>query len=795
MAKKIGEVELKALVAREISLAKSDRAELSKKQTKALEYYQGEMKDVPAETGRSSAVSRDLADVMGWVLPGIMRVYTASEHMAVAEPVGAEDMEGAKQATDGLNYVFWKDNDGYRIVYNATWDSLIGGNGVVKTWHDDAPKETVTFHSGIGDDEFTLLVSDDGVGVVEHTPSTPMVDDGAGGFVPDPSRTHKVKIKRTVDYGCTKVEAIPPEDYGIDSNAKTCDDARFQYHRSEKTRSDLIEMGFDRKKVEALGRSADSEEQEKLARDSKDTAEDGDQSMEICDLYECYVRVDINGDGIAELCRVMYAGNKDGGDVLDWEEWEDETPFDDIPCSPMPHKWEAGSLADETMDVQRIKTVLQRQALDNTYATNNPQRFVTGEITNPDELFSPSFGGAIFGKTGSTVTPLTIPFVANHAYDAINYQDQVIERRTGVSKTTMALDPDALQNQTATANQNAKDAAYSQIELIARNQAELGWKKVFRKILKLEIKHQNKPRHIRMRGKFVEIDPRSWNADMDISINVGLGTGSRDRDMAMLNQVKMDQFVLTEKLALVSPAKALEMLPYIMTTLNKSAEAAGIRSPELFFPEVTQEDIDAGKQLLEQRAQQPDPAIMLEKAKGETAKEIEAFKVQAETQTQQMQMQREIEKERAQMQADLEVKMAEMQAKMAQDAQNLDFEREKLMAEDAQKEKDREQQWNIELLKINAQAQAKQQEIGAQREMHGEKLAHDERTKKSDARNKQNDALIATGKNPIPEGVEPEQMLKGMADLVDKFTMVMSAPIEMTVDPTTGRKRAQRVMQ
>ena len=135
---------------------------------------------------------------------------------------------------------------------------------------------------------------------------------------------------------------------------------------------------------------------------------------------------------------------RDGGEILDKEEWDDELPFESIPCQPMPHRFESGSLADETMDVQRIKTALLRQALDNTYATNNPQRFVTGKITNPEELFSPSFGGAVFGDIGSSVTPLTVPFVANHAYDAINYQDQVIERRTGVSRTTMALDPDAL---------------------------------------------------------------------------------------------------------------------------------------------------------------------------------------------------------------------------------------------------------------------------------------------------------------------------------------------------------------
>lgn len=681
MAKMMGEAELKALVSREISLAQTDRATSSKKQTKALEYYQGKMTDIVAETGRSSAVSRDLADTMGWMLPGIIRVFTASEHMAVAEPVGKEDMAWAEQATDGLNYTFWKENDGYRIVYNATWDSLLSANGVVKTWWDDTPTTKVSFHSGLTDDEFNMLVSDDDVEVIAHTEDTEDMPDPATGQI-TPLKVHSVKIKRKVDDGKTRVEAIPPEDYGKDSDSKTCDEARFQYHRSDKTRSDLIEMGFDRKLVESLQKATDNRQSEELARQQQSTTEDGDISMDVVDLYECYVKADIDGDGIAETCRVYYAGSKDGGEILDWEEWGDETPFDDIPCNPMPHRWEAQSIADETMDVQQIKTVLLRQALDNTYATNNPQRFVTGEITNPEELFSPSFGGAIFGKPGSTVTPLTIEFVANHAYDAINYQDQVIERRTGVSRQTMALDPEALQNQSATANQNQHDAAYSQIELVARNQAELGWKKVFRKILKLEVKHQDKPRDIRMRGKAITIDPRYWNADMDITINVGLGTGSRDRDLTMLQQVLANQTALGTRLEQGGfQDKALEMLPYIMTTLKKQAEAAGIKNPEMFYPDVTEEEIAAGKQRIEQASQQPDPKIQMMKDQAQADMQLKQASMQHDQQTSAAKMQSDMEMQQAKMQQDAATAAQEMQLKREQMAAEMQLKQDQLVAE------------------------------------------------------------------------------------------------------------------
>lgn len=685
-AKTMGEEEIKALVAREISLAQDKRVARSKDHEKALRYYRGDMSEyLPAEEGRSRAVSRDLADTVGWILPGIMRVYTASEHMAVCEPVGPEDDQWAKAATDGVNYVFWKENDGYRVIYDATWDSLVVRNGVVKTWWDDTPKYKVSFHSGLTEEEYSILVGGDDVEVVQLTEKSETVTDPETGQPMDVSM-FDCKIKRKVAGGQVRVETIPPEDFGISDEATTTAEARFKYHRCDKTRSDLIEMGFDKDVVMSLGLASTEETNETFARDEYEQTDEVDPSMEIVDYYECYMRVDHDGDGIAELLKICYAGDSGGGVVLEWEEWEDEDPFDDIPCNPMPHRWEATSISDETMDVQEIKTALIRGGLDNTYATNNPQRFVKGKILNPDQLFSPSFGGAIFGEANSEVVNLAVPYMAQHTMAAIAYQDQVIERRTGVSRSTMALDPEALQNQTATSVQASRDAAYSQIELIARNQAELGWKKVFRKILKLEIKHQDKARQIRMRGKFTEVDPRHWNADMDITINVGLGTGSRDRDMAMLQSVLQNQWLLTDKLAGAGVMdKAVAMLPYIVTTLNKQAEAAGIRNPETFYPEVTQETVQSIMQTMAQKAQQPDPKVQAEMAKtqaqmqGDQAKAQMQMQVESTKAAQQMEIERakvaeEAKLKREQMMLDAEMKREQVVAEMG-------LKREQLAAE------------------------------------------------------------------------------------------------------------------
>jgi hypothetical protein len=401
------------------------------------------------------------------------------------------------------------------------------------------------------------------------------------------------------------------------------------------------------------------------------------------------------------MCRIHYAG----GEVLDWEVWEDEPVFYEIPCNPMPHRWEAQSIFDETEDVQKIKTVMLRQANDNTYATNNPQRFVTGKIHNPEELFSPNFGGAVMGDIGATVTNLTVPFVANHAYDALNYQDQVIQRRTGVSRMTMALDPEALTNQTATATNKETDASYSQVELVARNMAELGWAPVFKAILRTEVKHQDTERTIRMNRKAVKIDPRWWNTDMDVTIDVGLGTGSRDRDAAMLQNVLGNQILITDRLTPAFPDKALEMLPYVRKTLVKQGEAVGIRNIESFYPEVTPEDIEAGKKRIAEMAGKPPPEVQLEQMKQEGAKALKEVDAQVTQQTAQLKAEGDIVKNQAELEADMQTKEADRQNALiiAQQKQQHDRELEEARIMSAEKIKLAEMEFKTFELRVKTE--------------------------------------------------------------------------------------------
>lgn len=713
---------LSAIVAAEIRSAQMfDQT----KRTQAIEYQRGEMNDLPARVNGSSQTDRTFADALAWTLPGVVRVFTASDQMVQFEAtqVGGED--GSEEASEYTNYSFFRENDGYRILYNATYDSLLMGNGAACSYWCPPEIETKTFKDKTAE-ELALLLEEGWTGTgVQPKPGKPRA-----GMFPDPvtgedvaveEPTYTVKLQKVEKRGQIRDMTLKPENLLLNSTATTIEDSRFvAYLHDDKTRSDLIEMaeeyGWDKEAIDELPAYRNTMQNEvSNARRFENPITDSSpvRSGDLVDLYECYIRADEDGDGSAELLQVWYAGNAGGGKVLGWEEWEDDVPFTDIPCYPVPHSWVAESLFDRTADIQRVKTTLLRQLLDNTYAVGLPMQEVEeGSVLNPDALVNKRFGGLLWKKRQSApIVDHVTPFIGDKLMLGLTYMDEMVAKRTGISKTTMALDPEALQNQTATGSQLQHDAGYSQIELIARNMAELGWVKFFAKRRNLAKKYIKEPVQIPSKNgeavdgaatgaKYRTIQPERWSDDMACTINVGLGTGSRDRDMAMLNTIMMGQLAMADRLAQGGfRAKAIEFIPKIRKTAVEMAESSGLRNPSDYYPPITDEEL---AKMQEQASQPPppDPAIQLEQMKGENAKELKAVDAQVSMQAAQLKAQGDVVKNQAELQADLQTKEADRQNAIDLANVNASLELQKQQQELAWKTWDAEQSRQLEREKM-----------------------------------------------------------------------------------------------
>lgn len=670
--------ELSAMIRAEIDDSDGYReSELSLRRKKAMEYFDGVMNDVPARKGRSQVTSHDLSDAIGWILPGLMRVFASGDRVADYEPQGPEDEEAARQATDYVNYVFNQECDGYRVIHDACMEALKLGNGLGKVYWDASPVYDIQDVRGLSDEVWLMLASADDVDILQHTQRLvmeEMVDPATGMAVEVETPVHDARIRRKTANGCLKVECLPPEEFLIQRNAKSLDDATFLAHWRDVSRADLIAMGYDKDTVMGIGaESAIESTDEMLARFNKRTTgvdrhNNYDPLMEKVEVYECYIRCDYDGDDWPEWRKVVLAGAGSEKDILANDEWTDPVPFFDLCAMIVPHRWEGRSLLDELEDVQKVKTVLMRQTLDNIYLTNQPQRVVMENgVVNMDEVLNPSVGGVIIEKMPGAIRSEAIEFTAAQSFQMLSYLDDVSERRTGVSRTSMALDPDALQNQTAQGAMIAQSASYAKIELYARN-ISLGLRKLFRVMLKLLVAHQDKPKVIRLRNKWVEMDPRTWNANMDAVVNVGLGSGSRDRDIQMLMQIMAQQ---KEVMAVAGPFNPIAGIDRVVNTARKIVEVAGIRNADAYFAEVSQEEAKAWY------------AENMGGSEDEPSPEEQKAMAQVETERMKAEAQLQLDQQKAVASLDLERQKSamKMQADRERAAMELDLQRERAAAE------------------------------------------------------------------------------------------------------------------
>lgn len=324
---------LKSIVDREISDAAGYiGGDLSSQRSQALDYYLGEPFGNEVE-GRSQVVSRDVADTIEWIKPSLLKTFAASDQAVRFDPEGPEDEEQADQETDYCNYVFYKENEGFLILYSWITDALLQKNGVVKVYWDETKETTREAYRGLDEDEFLQLSSDPELDPVEHSEETVGEEVMTEvGIVRQVSTLHDVVFRRTRKRGKVTIDPVPPEEFLVarSHNSLSLKDCPFVAHKVERTFSQLIEMGYDRSLVESLPADSDvPDNDEEIARrhlsDESTPDQRADKSMRKVKVYECYIRVDYDDDGIAELRKVTYAGKE----ILDNEE-VDRIPFEAI---------------------------------------------------------------------------------------------------------------------------------------------------------------------------------------------------------------------------------------------------------------------------------------------------------------------------------------------------------------------------------------------------------------------------------------------------------------------------------
>lgn len=657
------DTELQGIVAGELEDAVSYiDADISPIRAKGTEYYRGDPFG-NEEDGRSQVVAMEVRDTVSAMLPSLMKVFFSSENVVEYVPRGPEDVTGAQQATDYANYIFSNDNNGFMTTYALFKDSLVRKCGIAKYWWDEVEEVKIEDYSGLDDQTVQLLMQEGAevkIVVSYPDPSMPMdmmQMDSMTGNMPQQPMLHDVQIKRTTKDGRIRIMAVPPEELVLDRRARSFEDAGIIAHRQMATVDDLLAMGYELDEIEENISSTDLDSNDEyLARQPLSTTMGSGDSLNPGQrrvLYvESYMRVDYDGDGIAELRKICCMGS---GYTVVRNLPASYIPFVDFPCDPEPHTspLEAMSVFDLTHDIQEIKSEILRNTLDSLAQSIHPRTAVVEGQVNIDDVLNNETGAIIRMRAPGMVQPFSSPFVGQAAFPMLDYMDAMREDRTGMSKAAMGLDPDALQSTTKAAVAATVSASQSRLELQARLLAE-GMKKLFKGILYLMTTHQDKPRMVRLRNEWVEIDPRVWNNSMDVSINIGLGNGDTNDRIQALTMIAGKQEQIMQQFGLGNPVVTPAM--YIRT-IQKIIELSGFKDASSYF-----QTLPADYQMPQEDAPKPTPEEVLAQVQAQSI-QADIQKKAAELELKREQMIRDDDYRRDQMAQDLMLKKYELELK------------------------------------------------------------------------------------------------------------------------------------
>ena len=608
-------------------------SELSRERADALKYYLGEKFGNEVE-GRSQVVSFDVQDTVESALPQLLKIFVSGDQVVKFDPKGPEDQEASEQETDYVNHVVMEKNPGYRIFYVWFKDALLQKNGYVKVWYDEEEKTETETYRGLTELQFISLVQSADVEVMEHT-AYPSV--GGEYAMSQPEMLHDVKIQYKNAYGCVKIENVSPESLRIstDTTSVSLQDSRFVQHEEEMTKAEIEANGWE----VPVGAENDTDkfEEESNARDiySEEDSFTKDKYI-VKDTY--YVL-----DGKRK--RYVLISNQ-----IVHEEDAEIVPFACITPMMMPHRHIGRSYADLTKDIQLIKSTLIRGQLDNMYLSNNG-RYAISDRVNLDDMLTSRPGGIVRVQgqdIGQALMPLAHTPFPPTSFTMVEYLDTMKEKRTGVTAYNQGLDSNSL-NKTATGVQQIMNAAAQRLELVARTFAETGVKELFMLVHRLTRKYYTKPDIVKLRNKWVEVDPREWKDRNDLSVSVGLGTGNKDQQLMHLQNI-IQLMGMGLQIGIATPKN-------LYNAAAKLTQNAGFRNAEEFWTDPETQP---------PRPPQPNPEVV----KAQTQMQIEGAKIQAEK-----------EKVVIQAQADEKKAQANLQYEQIRSANDIQIEREKIAAQ------------------------------------------------------------------------------------------------------------------
>ena len=692
---------------RENSYGTDEQSVLGQRRAQAIEAYLG-LNTNPAPAGRSQVVDRSVYETIHTMLPSLVRIFAgSSDDVCKFIPVGPEDEQGAEQTTAVIGNVVTEQNQWEQICTDWIHDAMLLSNGYAMAYWDQSERLIRERYDGQSDDQVAAILQDKAVRVVEHSQKPDeeaneqmqqayqqamqqykMVAQQAqqAGQMPppppqkpQPAYLHDLVIDRLENDGGVCIKVLPPEHcyVGIDTPDWTLKDCPYFEFRSLKTIADLRAMGLEVPDDITDDDSEDTDEDYARDRFGEDRENDIKGVMRQVWARMIWVRCDAEDDGQSRLYYTIVVGR-----TILYAEPCSRIPVASMTPQPLPHRHIGMSIAETIVDIQNIKTAVKRGGLDNLYLASNGRYAVSAKVNLADFLDARPGGvvrmidDAAMPAEGH-IMPLQHPFAFGEIIGGLEYFDQERQNRTGAMRGAAGLEANAMNRAAVGTTMAMQSHSAMRTEHVARMMAP-AVEYLFSLVHELVSKHQNKPKIIKMRGRWTPVDPQAWRTKRDVRISVGVGAGNKESMMMQLQGVLAAQMQIGLPLGLVARDN-------IHATNVEILKLAGFSNPDKFWPDPTR---------LPPQQQPPSP----EQIKAQASIQLEQFKAQQDQMK--FQAEQQLEQQRMQMQAELDRNREEMQARQKMLEAQMNAEREsmqqRIQAEQEQRRLEFEQ-WKASL--------------------------------------------------------------------------------------------------
>ena len=541
-------------------------SELSTERANVMDFYNGVLPK-PHHSGNSTYCSNDVYDSIQSLKAALLETFGAGNKTCVFQPQNEDDVEKARVCSEYTDYVIHRQNDSFKLFSEIIHDSLIARVGICKVFWSESEELDYEDFQDITPGQLDTLLAQENVELVESKTDELGLVSGTISIAQDTSQV--------------VIENVAPENFLIETQARSLEDVSFCAHRMKKTISELRAAGYDENKIDRISTDhgdVDMEtDPEVLARfDGQSTLRSSKISS--IQVTEAYVNIDVDGSGEDQLYKVIKAGN-----ILLDKELVTRKPFITFCPLPVPHTFYGDNFGEKVIPTQKSRTVLVRSILDHAVLTNNPRyTVVKGSLTNPRELSDNRVGGIVNTTRPDAISPLMQAPLNPHIFQTIQMLSEEKEDTTGVSKLSQGLNKDALAKQnSATMVEQLATMSQQRQKIIARNFATQFVKKLYLEVYDLVCQFEQKERIVELSGNYVPCDPRTWREKRDITVAMTLGYGEQQKEaqkfLAMHSLLSADpnlskMYKPDNQFALASKIMDLSGIKEVSTYLTNPAE-------------------------------------------------------------------------------------------------------------------------------------------------------------------------------------------------------------------------------